>query len=82
MHIRHDDFGADFLHSVQRRDEFVQGLAILVRRNDRRFLMALILNFEKALWFRGSLVNCLPELECNHWILSAVDHEKRNAGVL
>ncbi len=82
MHILRNDFGGDFLYSAEHRNEVVQSVAILVRRDDGCFLVALILNFEKAFWFWRSLVNRLTELEWNYWILCAVDNEKRNAGVL
>src|SRR5579871_5717583 len=41
--------------------------------------MAQILNFEKAFWLWGAIINRLPELECDDRILGAVHDEKRHA---
>src|ERR1700722_16848102 len=68
--------------STERREEFIETLAVLFRRDDRGFFVAHILNFQEAFWFRRSIVNHLPELERNHRILRAMNHKKGNAGVL
>jgi hypothetical protein len=59
----------------QRGEEVLEGRPVLSRRNQGRFFMAIAVDLEKVFRRAGCVVDFLPELEGQDWVLGAVDDE-------